>query len=883
MATAITNVPNSGPQSVAWTRTGNKIKLSWGYTSSATSETNSRRVTAVDVAHTQWSAGHKYHLTNVEAKNKSTSLKSMEYEIKKGCVSSDGTVFFKNTKGMGSYVEKTLTFTAPPAPTLGSFSFDTSEKKELKITVSAQKAILAKPRRTIQIQVYRSGKNNGKTEATTCVFNKTQIGWDSNTSSYSYTWSTTNAETWPLDKESDYICYTIKATALGVEGTNLNSSTVTKSFYIGTPAKPSITELSYYSSGVNVAFKDNWTTTRPVDAEYQLQIGYATKFANVEWSDVGDAYTRPLKQIFLDNADITPETGEYTWVRVKATGHTRTAYSDAKQLSQKLYFTPASTSKDAPITTVQVTSATAGDDNTSIHAIIGYASDNYTGTEISYSTDKEAWKSTKDPDSFTMEDDYWKDSKSQSTTHPCSTSVKISDLDENTTYYIRARRYLVSDTTKRTNWSQIATCNTSYNDTDGVVLTGSDVVATGKDATFTWSFNEDLKQESWSIMEGNVGLISGTGSITSCKYTFNTASDHKVYAICKFDKGKSIKSDPITVSVIDAPVLSFSISPDPILTALPCEFEVKADKADADIQVTILAHGVSRYTPEGKKEQYRSDVVESKQDTGTVSCSFNDGTKFWDGAGYQIQAIATLNGVKSEIIKQDFYVQYTGTVTAPEPESVTITPTSDKGAIVSVSTLADGTQWDLYRATDDERNFLVAQNLTASSVVTDNYAPYKSKGSNRYIIQVRNGQEQFDYRDYDYTLTSGVLRFDWDGKFVELPYNIEIEDETDKQFEQQIYLDGTQKGAWGASVIRQASLSTDTIYITDEGTQRKVRDLARYQGAVFVRTPLGQAYTANVEVNKISKSYDSKVMAVSFDCTEIDMVSAFEASSSEGA
>jgi hypothetical protein len=212
---------------------------------------------------------------------------------------------------------------------------------------------------------------------------------------------------------------------------------------------------------------------------------------------------------------------------------------------------------------------------------------------------------------------------------------------------------------------------------------------------------------------------------------------------------------------------------------------------------------------------------------------------------------------------------------------VTITPTSDKGAVISVSTLADGTQWDLYRGTDDERNFLIAQNLTASSVVTDNYAPYKSKGSNRYIIQVRNGQEQFDYRDYDYTLTSGVLRFDWDGKFVELPYNIEIEDETDKQFEQQIYLDGTQKGAWGASVIRQASLSTDTIYITDEDTQRKVRDLARYQGAVFVRTPLGQAYTANVEVNKISKSYDSKVMAVSFDCTEIDLTSDFEATSTE--
>jgi hypothetical protein len=879
MATAITKAPNAGPASASWTRSGNSIQINWTYTSTAKSDTNPARVTGIEILEAQWNKDGKL-IFDKDEKNLGT-ITSRKWDLSKGSVKTRAIIYFRNAKGLkvvGPYV---LTLTAPPAPTLGSFSYDTSDKKELKITVSAQKAILARPRRTIQIQVFKSGKNDGKTEATTCVYNKTQIGWDSNTSSYSYTWSTTNAETWLLNKESDYVCYTIKATALGVEGTNLNSSTVSKSFYIGTPAKPSITELNYYSSGVNVAFKDNWTTTRPVDAEYKLQIGYATKFANVEWTDVGDAYTRPLTQIFLDNADITPETGEYTWVRVKATGHTRTVYSDAKQLSQKLYFTPASTSKDAPIKTVQVTSATAGDDNTSIHAIIGYASDNYTATEISYSTDKEAWKSTKDPDSFTMEDGYWQDSKSQSTTHPCSTSVKISDLDENTTYYIRARRYKVSDTTERTDWSQIATCNTSYNDTDGVVLTGSDIVATGKDATFTWTFNEDLKQETWSIMENGAGLVSGTGSITSCNYAFNTAGDHKVYAICSFDKGKSYTSDPITVSVIDAPVLSFSTAPAETVTALPCEFEVTADKADADIQVKILAHGVTRYTPEGKEEQYRNDVVDSKQDTGTVTCSFDDGDKLWDGAWYQIQAIASLNGVKSEILKQNFYVKYTDTVTAPEPENVTITPTSDKGAVISVSTLADGTQWDLYRGTDDERNFLIAQNLTASSVVTDNYAPYKSKGSNRYIIQVRNGQEQFDYRDYDYTLTSGVLRFDWDGKFVELPYNIEIEDETDKQFEQQIYLDGTQKGAWGASVIRQASLSTDTIYITDEDTQRKVRDLARYQGAVFVRTPLGQAYTANVEVNKISKSYDSKVMAVSFDCTEIDLTSDFEATSTE--
>ena len=60
-----------------------------------------------------------------------------------------------------------------------------------------------------------------------------------------------------------------------------------------------------------------------------------------------------------------------------------------------------------------------------------------------------------------------------------------------------------------------------------------------------------------------------------------------------------------------------------------------------------------------------------------------------------------------------------------------------------------------------------------------------------------------------------------------------------------------------------------------------MRNLARYQGAVFVRTPLGQAYTANVEVNDITKTYDSKAVAVSFNVTEIDLTSEFSATPNE--
>ena len=875
MATAITGKPTAYPQSVKWTRTGNTMTLNWEYPSSATSETNARRVTGVHtwLYQSKEYAGY-YDVFNECKYGISTSTKSRSMTIRNGCQHIEGQVWFYNTKAGENLAEVKLNFTAPPVPTLGSFSYDPEDEHKLSITISAQQAILSRPRRTIEVQVIRDGVNSGKAVAAVTVHSETHIGWDSNTAQYSWTWSITNAAgAWTLDKEDDYFRYRVRARALGVEG-GANSAWVEKTYIIASPAHPTIYELDNYSGGVAVYFKDNRTATRPSESDYTLQIGYATKLANVDFDDVGDTFSRPVTSIFLKNEDITPATGEYTWVRVKATSPWSTVYSEPRQLSQKLYFTPAATSKDADTKVIQIESATAGDDNASINAIIGYASDTYTATRISYSTDKDAWRSTKEPDTFDMNDKPWQDDPKQGT-HACSTSVKLSELDEGTTYYLRAKRYLASDETNSTNWSQIVSCNTSYADTAGVALTGGDIVATGKDTTFSWTFNEDLKQQSWAIMEGTKGLISGTGSITSCNYAFDTAGDHLVYVACTFDKGRTLTSEPINVTVMDAPVLSFATAPAETVTALPFTFTVNADKADADIQVKILSLGIISNKPDGEIQQYQNDVVAQASGTGKVECSFDDGSQLWNGGVYQIQAVATLNGVTSETLWQNFTVAYTDTVKAPEPEEVTITPTADKGATITVKTLAEGTVWDLYRSTADGRNFKIAQDLEAGATVTDTLAPYKSKGTCEYIVCVRNGQEQFDYREYEYTLNAGTLRFDWNGYSVELPYNITISDESDKQFEQQVYLDGSQRGAWGASVVREASLSTDAVYIKDDETVEKVRELARYQGAVFVRTPLGQAYTANVEVDEISKEYGSNIVAVSFKCTEVDLTTEF--------
>ena len=49
-----------------------------------------------------------------------------------------------------------------------------------------------------------------------------------------------------------------------------------------------------------------------------------------------------------------------------------------------------------------------------------------------------------------------------------------------------------------------------------------------------------------------------------------------------------------------------------------------------------------------------------------------------------------------------------------------------------------------------------------------------------------------------------------------------------------------------------------------------VSALARYAGAVFVRTPDGQAFAANVAVDSVSLSADSRIMGCSMSAAEVD-------------
>jgi hypothetical protein len=885
MAVAITGCPTTKPTNLAWSRTGQKLTLTWKATqSNATSDTNPRRVTKGSWYISTWRKDNGYHMQYLSGTFSGIGG-SFTITLPDGCGKvKDGAVFFENgtfTNGVLRTSTEIPTFTVdfPNVPTLDVIEYDpATHKSTYKLT--GVKAIFNKPRKTYHMNVYRQGVINGNAVSRTIPINTDCLGWDTNET---LTYSRTYIEASDVVKETDYILYTFEAYAKGIAG---NSPTVLKKFYVAFPAKPTITGFTKVSAGGNVSVSSNKTDMRPTET-LQMQINYAPSKETIDstaWSDIGAECTVSQNgqkpSIFIDGSKIENKAGQHVFLRCKAEGQNRSVYSDIYMVDDKYFYWSESGIEDEDEAVIQITSATFGQDSESIDAVIGFKTDaSYDACSLSWSKDDRAWLSTKQPETYEMADSYWRDTTSKSTAHANTSSITIAELDADTTYYLRARRYSTTDDTKHTRWSKMVKCNTSQEELTGLVLSASDLVATGKDCSFSWEFPEGLKQTQWVLYDAdtNNSIAKGSGSVTLTSCVFSSSGIKNVYVYSMFDDGRDMKSDAVTVSVVDAPKLTLTTAPTSPLTTLPQHFKITADNPSAEIQVKVLSFGIVRAKPDGTEMQYLSDVVYSQTDTGEVDCSIPDGTSLWNNGKYQIQAVATANSVKSDILIADFEVAYTDTVATPTVDNVVITPLENKGATIQVNNLADGITWDLYRATNDSRNVLIASDNANGATVTDNFAPYSTNAKCEYIVLAKNEQGQYSYAPFEYEAKHKVLRFDWNDNYVELPYNIEISDETDKQFEQQVYLDGTQKGAWGASVVRSTSLSTDTVYIKDEEVQKKVRELARYQGSVFVRTPLGQAYTANVEVSDINKTYDKKAMAVSFNCTEIDLTSDFMA------
>ena len=797
-----------------------------------------------------------------------------------------------NKFGEAKAISKTREIKKPKKPSIGDFSVtQNSGRVSVTITSDAGQDYHERARTRYQVIVH-----NTRAKAT----------WTQTDGSFSGTSSTVSYD--PPDYQqltaAQYIQITVKAWNQGLAG---DSATVEKSYYMSRPATTTIKDVSCSTRGqtgvCTVFINTNKTDRHPVDSvelEYLADTTYKTASAipATTWSQSGAVDDGRCNALSMSTANLIPSAGHYTWVRVKST-HAVSPTLDMYSAPMRVVDleTPAATASDDEIKILG--EPTLGEDGESIVVHLGWnvdGSDDSTGTELSWADAEDAWRSTEPPDTFefTWSDGSYTDtSGTTSVTYRDSATITIKKLELGQMVYVRARRYLDNEDGR----TYGAYCNTKCQmpssaeeaEPESVTLSLPGFVAEGGSALASWTLGSTKQQTMWRLLTGGDKVIEANSGIANsyqipydrlASLAENNTLDVRVSVSTG---GGWITSDARTLVIVAAPTLSLTVPSSGTLTALSnATFTLASNKA-VRIVASIVANGIGGQSAAGIIDQYEGDVVwsydgdplwtKNSNTSYSVSIPFTDCKSLKDGSTYTIavQAVDDSTGLKSPEATGNFTVAWSHQAVAPEGCTVTPSDTIDadgvrtiKATLVTVapSGASSSDRYDIYRMTGDGAT-LIGGGYPSGKTLVDEYAPYGS-GMDlfyRFVMRTADGDEQL--ADIHYALNVGVLRFDWPYGSLELPYNIEVGDGYKKFTQQRLHLDGVNNVYWNNGVTRTAKYTSQLVRLSSQEQVSAARQLARYPGSVFVRTPDGSAFEADVQITDMSTNYPLETFSIS--------------------
>lgn len=717
---------------------------------------------------------------------------------------------------------------------------------------------------------------------------------------------------------TDYKAVRITARCRGIGG---DSDKVTATRYLSYPYLKNISsidipETTNPNGRVTVYLSDDSSftadqkETHPID-KVKLQILRNTDAATAEtatasdaWTDVENAIDDQQCTALADTvANAMPEGGKRTWYRVVCYHDTLTRTSapvEAKQL-----YKAGAADDECEIIAIQ-----AGDDGKSAVVTVAWTDDDSTATEVSWSTDPEAWESTDAPDTFavTYSEPY---AGAPDGTWTKQATLKIVGLASGVQVYVKARRYYEGDTTTYGPYCNVATC-TPATVPDDVTLIAPAVIKSGDSLPISWTFSGGGTQTGWQCLCGNVPVATGTDSSGSATLawervqTFLDGANTVELFISVTTGGEWVDSSPVIVQVSEPPTLALSLAE--TTTAQPVTFTVTSSKACPTLSACIKADGAAGYGPDGERVQIAGDNVwasnvtpswaANEDGTYTATITAPTGLPLFDIRQYTLSASVTDTlGASSGTYEAGTTIAWAHQATAPSATIETAID-EDSGTIAATITpvapddAAPTDLADIYRVTPDGA-YLIAEGIEFGTEVSDPYAPFaaasrgwqrdplsgfaskvdrQTEADLRYRIALRTADGDIEWADEDYDLAYGAARFDWQGGYLEMPFNIEWEDSWSKGFERRERLDGSRAGYWTPGASRDGSVKATMIRLTDPAQIEAARELAQHDGPVFVRLPNGTAYEADVQ---LSLSGSVTGVDVSIEAKEVDLTDAF--------
>ena len=717
-----------------------------------------------------------------------------------------------------------------------------------------------------------------------------------------------------------YVRVTFEVRARGLRGA---SAYVSKTKYVAYPGQGKITGVSVPATSakapVTVLCSSGATAQHPVTS-VKLQALRSVSYETAEdipstatWDDTGAVDNGTVTALAVTVEDLRPDRGLRTWVRLKTIHEYESMfyrYSDPVQLSQ--LFVPAASAAEERVTIVSIVPDSSGE---SMAVTLGWnadGTDDADGTELTWAGHADAWRSNDGPASWSFD---WSDGPITvgSVTYGDSAEVVVRGLEPGGQYWMRARRYKEGEAgTTYSPWSSIATAITGA-DAGDVALMAQPILPRGRSLALTWVLGEGPEQTAWEVLTGTAvtdGKVSewagdpsvvaaGEGPLCTCTIdaeriaSIAGSASAIPISVRSLRGGEYAESAISIVALADAPALSMVV-PETVTAqgptlALSCSLA-------ADVRITCSSMGAVGDSPDGMREQLAGDVVWSDAISPvwagagpfTYDVTLPTGLALWNNASYTVAAVARdpLTGLESELAEGAFTVAWAHPAPAPS-EAVAVTPsdvTDEDGArsiqamisLVAPEDAAEGDTYDVFRITPDG-SYAIAVGQALDATVTDPYAPYGGEGM-AYRVALTTADGDANWLDYPYELSAKELRIDFGDRYVELPWNIGISDSWRKDFESRAHLGAeTPDGYWNESVERTAGLSTDVLRVGDPERIAALSALAQHAGPCFVRTPMGSAYEADVQVGGMERASNSGVCPVSLDATEVSLTADYMA------
>lgn len=168
----------------------------------------------------------------------------------------------------------------------------------------------------------------------------------------------------------------------------------------------------------------------------------------------------------------------------------------------------------------------------------------------------------------------------------------------------------------------------------------------------------------------------------------------------------------------------------------------------------------------------------------------------------------------------------------------------------------EGDICDIYRISADGFEVLYSD-AEFNSTYVDPYPTIGDHGGYRIVYRTLYGDYTtktndfawIDLDDEDNLFSSPSHIIDFGGDTVELMYNVNIDNQWSKQFQETHYLGGSIQGDWISGVSKTVSIKANVL-TRDWDVVSDLRKLAAYEGECHIRTRDGSNFLANVEVSE---------------------------------